>query len=107
MLNREYKPSVGDGVENEGQVMPLRRNRTSYFNAGPQLSISDLQKLDELAEEASQSDDPSKLRSVLRRSLSMNMSPSGVCSSASSLATLPPSIHLALCHLTKILHCVI
>lgn len=78
MLNREYKPSVNDGVENEGQVVPLRRNRTSYFNTGPQLSISDLQKLDELAEEASQSDDPSKLRSVLRRSLSLNMSPSGV-----------------------------
>ena len=81
MLNREYKPTVNDGVENEGQVFPLRRNRSSYYNVGPQLSISDLQKLDELAEEASQSDDPSKLRSVLRRSLSMNMSPSGVCSS--------------------------
>ena len=88
MLNREYKPSVGDGVENEGQVMPLRRNRTSYYNLGPQLSISDLQKLDELAEEASQSDDPSKLRSVLRRSLSLNMSPSG----ASFSSLLPPTL---------------
>ena len=77
MLNREYKPRENDGVENESQVVPLRRNRTSYYNPGPQLSISDLQKLDELAEEASQSDDPSKLRSVLRRSLSFNMSPSG------------------------------
>jgi hypothetical protein len=90
MLNREYKPSVNDGVENESQVVPLRRNRTSYYNAGPQLSISDLQKLDELAEEASQSDDPSKLRSVLRRSLSFNMSPSGACSSPFSPAALPP-----------------
>ncbi|KAF9646222.1 hypothetical protein BDM02DRAFT_270811 [Thelephora ganbajun] len=76
MLNREYKPSVNDGIENEGHVVPLRRNKSSYYNVGPQLSISDLQKLDELAEEASQSDDPSKLRSVLRRSLSLNMSPS-------------------------------
>ena len=85
MLNREYKPRVNDGVENESQVVPLRRNRTSYYNPGPQLSINDLQKLDELAEEASQSDDPSKLRSVLRRSLSFNMSPSGA-----SLSFLPP-----------------
>lgn len=85
MLNREYKPRENDGIENEAHVVPLRRNRTSYYNPGPQLSISDLQKLDELAEEASQSDDPSKLRSVLRRSLSFNMSPSGA-----SLSPLPP-----------------
>ena len=56
--------------------MPLRRNRTSYVNM-PQLTINDLQKLEELAEEASKSDDPSKLRSILRRSLSMNIAPSG------------------------------
>lgn len=93
MLNREYKPSANDGVEHESQVMPLRRNRTSYYNMGPQLSISDLQKLDELAEEASQSDDPSKLRSVLRRSLSLNMSPSGACPSPLSPATLSPSVY--------------
>ena len=90
MLNREYKPSVNDGVENESQVLPLRRNRSSYYNVGPQLSISDLQKLDELAEEASQSDDPSKLRSVLRRSLSLNMSPSGVSPSPSQWPPYPP-----------------
>ena len=35
---------------------------------------------EELAEEASQSRDPSKLRSVLRRSLSMNVAPSGAFS---------------------------
>jgi len=102
MLNREYKPSVNDGVENEGQVLPIRRNRTSYYNVGPQLSISDLQKLDELAEEASQSDDPSKLRSVLRRSLSFNMSPSGA-SSSTSTTTLSPSMYLALYRLTQTL----
>ena len=94
MLNREYKPSVNDGVENEGQVVPLRRNRSSYYNVGPQLSISDLQKLDELAEEASQSDDPSKLRSVLRRSLSLNMSPSGASFSTLPPVTLSPFINL-------------
>ena len=34
--------------------------------------------IEELAEEASQSSDPSKLRSVLRRSISLNVAPSGV-----------------------------
>lgn len=78
MLSRQYRPSENDGVEDE-LVVPLRRNRSSlYASSGPQLTIKDLEKLDELAEEASQSRDPSKLRSVLRRSLSMNMAPSGV-----------------------------
>ncbi|KAI0742052.1 hypothetical protein C8Q80DRAFT_1123757 [Daedaleopsis nitida] len=76
MLSRQYKPSANDGVgEQEEKVVPLRRNRTSYANV-PQLTISDLQKLEELAEEASKSDDPSKLRSALRRSLSLNIAPS-------------------------------
>jgi hypothetical protein len=77
MLSRQYRPAENDGVEDE-HVVPLRSNRSSlYGSSGPQLTIKDLEKLDELAEEASQSRDPSKLRSVLRRSLSMNMSPSG------------------------------
>lgn len=82
MLSRQYRPTEHDGVENE-HVVPLRRNRSSlYTNHGPQLTINDLQKLEELAEEASESDDPSRLRNVLRRSLSLNISPSG---------TYPPS----------------
>lgn len=76
MLSRPYKPRENDGVEDES-IVPIKRNRSVYRHDGPQLTISDLQKLDELAEEASQSDDPSKLRSVLRRSLSMNLSPTG------------------------------
>lgn len=80
MLSRPYKPRENDGVEDEN-IVPLQRNRSMYRNEGPQLTISDLQKLEELAEEASQSDDPSKLRSVLRRSLSMNMSPTGLLAS--------------------------
>lgn len=78
MLSRQYKPAPNDGVgeEEDDEVVPLRRNRTSYASV-PQLTINDLQKLEELAEEASKSDDPSKLRSVLRRSLSMNIAPSG------------------------------
>ncbi len=76
MLSRQYRPSENDGVEEEEKIVPLRRNRSSLLaNRGPQLTISDLQKLEELAEEASESDDPSKLRSVLRRSLSLNVSP--------------------------------
>ncbi|KAH9990158.1 hypothetical protein BJV77DRAFT_963520 [Russula vinacea] len=78
MLSRQYRPSENDGIEDE-RVVPLRRNRSSlYASSGPQLTIKDLEKLDELVEEASQSRDPSKLRSVLRRSLSMNISPSVV-----------------------------
>ncbi|KAI0291869.1 hypothetical protein BC826DRAFT_1021406 [Russula brevipes] len=78
MLSRQYRPSENDGVEDE-RVLPLRRNRSSlYSTSGPQLTIKDLEKLDELVEEASQSRDPTKLRSVLRRSLSMNVSPSVV-----------------------------
>lgn len=78
MLSRQYRPAEHDGVEDE-HIVPLRRNRSSlYTNRGPQLTINDLQKLEELAEEASESDDPSRLRNVLRRSLSLNMSPSGL-----------------------------
>lgn len=79
MLSRLYKPSENDGVgEQEERIVPLSRNRsTRYANQGPQLTISDLQKLEELAEEASESDDPSKLRNILRRSLSLNVSPTG------------------------------
>ena len=77
MLSRQYKPSENDGIENE-EILPLRKNRSSvYANPAPQLTISDLQKIEELAEEASRSDDPSKLRSVLRRSLSLNITPTG------------------------------
>lgn len=77
MLSRQYRPTENDGIEEE-HIVPLSRTRsTRYTNQGPQLTISDLQKLEELAEEASESDDPTKLRNILRRSLSMNMSPTG------------------------------
>lgn len=75
MLSRQYKPRANDGVEEE-KVVPLQRNRSRYAHEGPQLTINDLQKLEALAEEASQSDDPTKLRRVLRRSMSLNVAPS-------------------------------
>ena len=79
MLSRQYNPEEKDGVEEE-KVMPMRRNRSSiYGNQGPQLTINDLQRLEQLAEEASEgSDSSTKLRSLLRRSMSLNISPSGV-----------------------------
>ncbi|KAJ7115888.1 hypothetical protein C8R44DRAFT_880294 [Mycena epipterygia] len=77
MLSRQYEPSENESGNET--VVPLRRNRSSIYstnqNQGPQLTISDLQKLEELAEEASASDDPAKLRNILRRSLSLNLSP--------------------------------
>lgn len=78
MLSRQYDPTNDGGSSEDEQVVPIRRNRSIYGHQGPQLTINDLQKLEELAEEASQSRDPSKLRSVLRRSISLNIAPSGV-----------------------------
>ena len=79
MLSRQYDPLAhAEGDDKDEKVVPIRRNRTSIYANVPQLTINDLQKLEELAEEASKSDDPSKLRSVLRRSLSLNIAPSGM-----------------------------
>ncbi|PPQ69470.1 hypothetical protein CVT24_001486 [Panaeolus cyanescens] len=79
MLSRQYKPKEDDEIEEEN-IVPLKRNRSLLYptNPGPQLTISDLQRLEELAEEASQSDDTTRLRSVLRRSLSLNLSPTAI-----------------------------
>ncbi len=74
MLSRQYQPSENDDVEEE-KIVPLRRSPSNAF--GPQLTIKDLEKLDQLAEDASTSDDPSKFRNILRRSLSLNLSPTG------------------------------
>lgn len=76
MLSRQYDPTKDGSSSEDEHVVPIRRNRSIYGHQGPQLTISDLQKLEELAEEASQSRDPSKLRSVLRRSISLNVAPS-------------------------------
>lgn len=78
MLSRQYKPSESDDVE-EDKILPMQRRRSTLFQPSPQLTINDLQRLEALAEEASQSDDPSRLRAVLRRSLTLNVAPSGSC----------------------------
>ena len=80
MLSRQYKPREGDGVgEEEEKVVPVMRTRSIYSKAGPQLTISDLQRLESLADQASKSNDPSKLRSVIRRSMSLNLPLSCEC----------------------------
>jgi hypothetical protein len=74
MLSRQYKPREGDGVgEEEEKIIPVKRTRSIYNRAGPQLTISDLQRLESLADQASKSNDPTKLRSVIRRSMSLNL----------------------------------
>jgi len=77
MLRRQYQPRENDGVEEE-EILPLKRNRSYLVNPVPQLTFTDLQRLEQLAEEASENDDSSKLRTLLRRSLSLNLSPSGL-----------------------------
>lgn len=77
MLSRQYSPSDNDNIEEE-KIVPMQRRRSTLVHTGPQLTINDLQRLEELAEEASTSNDPSKFRAVLRRSLSFNMAPSAI-----------------------------
>lgn len=80
MLSKQYTPRVNDGVENEMPVGSLHRARThrsSIYSSAkgtdddPGVSLVDLQKLEELAEEAAKSNDPAKLRTMLRRSWSI------------------------------------
>lgn len=77
MLSRPYRPSADD---TDDEPQPVRRSRSSIYG-GPQLTIDDLQRIDELAQDA----DPAKLRAVLRRSLSLNVAPSCECSDPCTL----------------------
>lgn len=81
-LRRQYRPENDTEDTDEEKVpRPLQRNRSalsgrgSYGLAVPNLTIDDLQKLEAAAEEASQTQDPAMLRSVLRRTLSFNTTP--------------------------------
>jgi hypothetical protein len=74
MLSRQYTPRSGDDAEEDGPVKPIKRNRSSvYVNAAPQLTIKDLQKLDDLADAAAAGNgsEASLIRSQLRRSISL------------------------------------
>lgn len=76
MLSRQYQPSENEDDEDE-KIVPLKRSPSNALAGRGPLTIKDLEKLEELAEEASGSDDPSKFRNILRRSLSLNLSPAG------------------------------
>lgn len=81
-LRRQYQPENDDeqDITSSRDVRNKRTlsQRTAYSSRVPDLSIDDLQKLERLAEEASNSSDPSELRSVLRRTMSLNVSPSAL-----------------------------
>jgi hypothetical protein len=76
MLSRQYQPKEGDedGKEGDEEVRPMRRNRSSVIQGvQPQLTIKDLQKLDDLATAAAAGDgsEAKLIRSQLRRSISL------------------------------------
>lgn len=83
MLRRQYQPRENDGIEEE-KVVPLRRKHSYLYNP-VQLSFDDLQRLEQLAEEASENDDSSKLRNMLRRSLSLTLPPSSLSPTIDSI----------------------
>ncbi|KAG8828019.1 hypothetical protein FRC17_007635 [Serendipita sp. 399] len=78
LLSRQYNPGEDDGDDRSTQgdeVRPMRRNRSVYSNAAPQLTIKDLQKLDDLADAAAagKGGEASLIRSQLRRSMSLGL----------------------------------
>lgn len=82
-LRRQYRPEMDDESDSSSSSNVNRNRRTlsqrqNYQSNVPELSIDDLQKLERLAEEASRSSDPSELRSVLRRTMSLNVAPSAL-----------------------------
>ncbi|KAF8318675.1 hypothetical protein DL93DRAFT_321167 [Clavulina sp. PMI_390] len=72
MLSRQYRPSANDGVENEDTVPSRRPIQRAPSQSAPGLSSAELQALEAMADEAVRSGDPTRLRSVLKRSISMN-----------------------------------
>jgi len=85
MLRGEYKPRVNDGVESEGVGVGMgglkrtgsRRDQVTGGLAFEELTILDLQRLEELAKKAEREggegeEEGERLGRVLRRSLSLN-----------------------------------
>lgn len=77
MLSRQYQPSAGDNVEEERPPLPTPRPLNIYGGRSGEkgLTLEDLQKLEQLVDEAGEDDDPENMRNLLRRSLSMNVAP--------------------------------
>lgn len=78
MLSRQYQPRVGDTVEEEVPPIPARQRGSIYGGKGGEkgLTLQDLQRLETMVDQVEEgSEDPSQMRSMLRRSLSMNVAP--------------------------------
>jgi len=77
MLSRQYQPTLGDNVDEERPPVPVRdRNSVYGGREGEQgLTLEDLQNLEMVMNEADETDDPEEMRSILRRTLSMNKAP--------------------------------
>jgi hypothetical protein len=80
-LRRQYRPENdnddSDGGRAGASSASVVRGGSARRGGPPPLSLEDLHKLEQLAEEASKSQDPTQLRSVLRRTLSLSTTPSG------------------------------
>ncbi|WVO15442.1 hypothetical protein L204_103100 [Cryptococcus depauperatus] len=77
MLSKQYLPKAGDGVDEDRPPIPSRQSLHIFGGKTGEkgLTLQDLQKLEELVEEAGEEDDPENMRKILRRSLSMNVPP--------------------------------
>ena len=90
MLSKQYQPKVGDGVDEDVPPVPTRQRMSIHRGRSGEkgVTLSDLQKLEEVMDEAGEDDDPEQVRTLLRRSLSMNVAPgceSGDCKDEWSL----------------------
>ncbi|KAJ9103823.1 hypothetical protein QFC21_002285 [Naganishia friedmannii] len=91
MLSRQYHPRQNDDVENEPPPLPLHRQGSlsrsltrsrsvrgsGIYGGGAAdqgVTLEDLQKLESIADEAAESGDPEVMRTLLKRSLTLNFS---------------------------------
>lgn len=75
-VNKAQRPRVQRKISS-GPTSPLSRTASGKDFEGPMLTLEDLQKLEQLAEEASRSQDPQALRSAISRTMSQNSTSSG------------------------------
>ncbi|KDN53364.1 hypothetical protein K437DRAFT_69197 [Tilletiaria anomala UBC 951] len=84
-LRRQYRPEIDTDTNDDDKSAkssapksPLARSSSKRDFEGPMLTLEDLQKLEQLAEEASKAQDPSALRSALHRTISMGSNASAL-----------------------------
>lgn len=79
MLSKQYQPRAGDSADEPMPPVPTRNGRGSIYRGrgGEQgLTLQDLQRMETMVDRVEEgSDDPTQMRSMLRRSLSMNVAP--------------------------------